>query len=230
MNEVIIPRLSRDLIFPNPRHAIEEGLLAYGGDLSISRLLTAYRKGIFPWYSEGDPILWWSPDPRLVLYPYDLKISKSLAKIIKKKKYEVRVDTAFRQVVENCRKAVRKDQEGTWILPEVVDAYTDLHKYGYAHSFESWLDGRLVGGLYGISLGGGFFGESMFSLEPDASKIALNALCNFCQKYDFDFIDCQVSTDHLLRMGAVEVERELFLLQLEKALLKKTYDGNWSTL
>lgn len=230
-NQVLIPRLSRDLIFPDPLDAMDEGLLAYGGDLSVSRLMLAYRKGIFPWYSEGDPILWWSPNPRLILYPSQINISKSLAKTINKGKYTITMDTCFRTVMEHCQKVFRKDQEGTWILKEVVNAYTALHECGYAHSIETWDEDRLVGGLYGVSLGAAFFGESMFALMPDASKVALAALCEFgLQEKRFDFIDCQVTTDHLLRMGAQEITRERFLGMLERALSKKTYDGSWTDM
>lgn len=227
-NGFFIPKLSSELIFPDPRQAIHEGLVAFGGDLSVSRLILAYKEGIFPWYSEGDPILWWCPHPRLVLYPEKFKISKSLAKTIKKKKFEVRVDTRFRDVISSCSNIKRPGEDGTWILEEVIDAYTALHEEGFAHSFETYLDGKLVGGLYGVSLGGAFFGESMFAKESDASKVAVHALVQFCLAHDFDMIDCQVTTEHLVRLGAKEISRNLFLDSLEKTLTKPTLDGKWS--
>ncbi|WP_420827476.1 leucyl/phenylalanyl-tRNA--protein transferase [Nitrosophilus alvini] len=227
----MIPKLSRyDYIFPDPRYACDEGLVAFGGDLSENRLLAAYKHGIFPWYSEGDPILWWSPNPRLVLYPNDLKISKSLKKRLKKNIFEIRVDTNFKEVIENCGKIKRKDQSGSWILPEVVDAYCKLFDMGFAHSVEIYFEDRLVGGLYGVSMGAAFFGESMFSKMSDASKTALVHLCLLAKKWKFDFIDCQIPSDHLKRMGAVEISRDRFLDELEIALNKPGKIGNWNDM
>lgn len=230
MKEILIPRLSREvLVFPDPREAMDGGLLAFGGDLSPSRLLLAYRSGIFPWYSQGDPILWWSPDPRLVLFPEKLKISKSLRKILKSGRFEIRMDTAFGEVIYACGMMPREGQDGTWILPEMIEAYEELHHLGYAHSVETYMEGELVGGLYGVSLGGVFFGESMFSREPDASKSALAALVTFCLEQGIGLIDCQVTTDHLMRMGAEEIERNRFLDLLKLSLEKETLMGAWRT-
>lgn len=227
---ILIPRLSHDLVFPNPRFCMDEGLLAYGGDLSAARLIKAYREGIFPWYSEGDPILWWSPNPRLLLYPARFKISKSLRKTIRKGDFVLKIDTRFRDVMERCAKIPRKGENGTWILDEVVDAYVTLHEEGYAHSFETYCEDELVGGLYGISLGRSFFGESMFASQTDASKFALSGLVDFCLQHDFDFIDCQITTEHLLKLGAEEVERDDFLNQLQSSVNKSGLVGSWSKL
>ncbi len=219
-----IPRLSPfDHNFPDPRFASKEGIVAYGGDLNPNRILAAYKRGIFPWYSEGDPILWWSPDPRLVLYPQDLKISRSLKKSLKK--FEVVTDTNFCSVIQSCRDLRQK--EGTWILPEIIEVFCELHEMGFAHSIEVYKEGELVGGLYGLSMGAAFFGESMFSKVSDASKVALVHLCKIAQNFGFDFIDCQVPSEHLKRMGAIEVSREYFLDELEKALQKPSHIGKW---
>ncbi len=220
-----IPRLSPySYNFPDPRYASKEGIVAYGGDLSPNRVLSAYKRGIFPWYNEGDPILWWSPDPRLVLYPDDIKISRSLKKSLKK--FHIKTDTDFRSVIQNC-KSLRED-EGTWILPEVVEVFCELHEMGFAHSIEVYKEDELVGGLYGLSMGAAFFGESMFSKVSDASKVALVHLCNIAKEFNFDFIDCQVPSDHLKRMGAVEISREQFLDELEVALQKPSHIGKWT--
>jgi leucyl/phenylalanyl-tRNA--protein transferase len=205
--------LRYELYFPDPEAASDEnGIVAFGGDLSPSRLMLAYRKGIFPWYSEGDPILWWSPDPRLVLRPEDLKLRKSLKK--RMKHFEVRFDTAFSEVIHACAAAPRPGQEGTWLLPEMIEAYENLHALGYAHSAEAWQDGELVGGLYGVAVGGLFCGESMFAKVNDASKVALAALVERLQMNGFELIDAQVPTEHLKSLGAVEMPRELFLEKL----------------
>ena len=201
-------QLTADLIFPPPRLAEPEGLLAVGGDLSPERLLLAYASGIFPWYSEGDPILWWSPNPRLLLYPGELHISRSLARTLRKGRYAVTMDTDFKTIINGCARYRGKKRDGTWITDEMVAAYTELHEKGYAHSVEVRCDDAIVGGLYGISLGRAFFGESMFSARTDASKVALVHLSNYLHARKFDFIDCQLPTDHLLRMGAREVHRE----------------------
>lgn len=201
--------------FPDVELAMTEpnGLLAVGGDLSIERLLTAYRSGIFPWYSNGQPILWWSPNPRAVLYLDKLKISRSLKKTLRKDNYELRLDSAFMQVIDACASA-RGPATGTWITEEMAYAYQRLHEQGYAHSIEVWRDHRLVGGLYGVSLGKVFFGESMFSRERDASKIALTALVKHLQKFEFAFIDCQVASAHLSSLGACNIPRQRFIHEL----------------
>lgn len=213
--------------FPDPSEAEPEGLLAVGGDLSPDRLLLAYENGIFPWYSEGDPILWFSPDPRMVFLPGDFRFSKTLLKTVSSGKFSVRVDTDFAAVVENCAQVQRKGQSGTWITEEMKAAYGKLHELGYAHSFETYREGELVGGLYGVSLGGAFFGESMFHLETDASKVALFHLARKCWESGFDFIDSQVPTDHMRTLGGREISRKEFLSTLESSLLKKTLRGVW---
>ena len=199
----VFPPVSRSLTEPN-------GLLALGGDLSPARLRVAYRRGIFPWFSEGQPILWWSPDPRAVLYPGDIRVSRSLRKVLRQERFEIRVDTAFDAVVQACA-APRASGDGTWITQDMASAYAWLHREGAAHCVETWQNGVLVGGLYGVALGGVFFGESMFSLAADASKVALVALA----RMGFRLIDCQVPSEHLARMGAVEIPRPLFLAHLD---------------
>lgn len=208
-------------MFPPVEHASPEGLLAIGGDLSSRRLLEAYRHGIFPWYSSGQPILWWSPDPRAVLYPDNFKISRSLRKTLKRGTFRVTFDHAFESVIKACaepRLIGGAPSEGTWITGEMKAAYTALHRTGYAHSVEVWSGSRLAGGLYGVALGRGFFGESMFHRETDASKVALAGLVNLLQRWEFAFIDCQLSSDHVLSLGAVEVPRSRFLKELAGAL------------
>jgi leucyl/phenylalanyl-tRNA--protein transferase len=209
--------LSDRLSFPPPHLAIKEGLLAVGGDLSVERLLLAYRSGIFPWYSEGEPILWWSPDPRLVLYPDELRISRSLRKVIKKKLFHITFDRAFESVIHGCAVAKRSYGEGTWITDEMKAAYIQLHRQGYAHSVEAWRKNELVGGLYGVAMGRAFFGESMFSRVSNASKVAFVSLVEILREKHFTLIDCQVRTDHLVRFGAREISRKAFLEQLGKA-------------
>ncbi|MRI58683.1 MAG: leucyl/phenylalanyl-tRNA--protein transferase [Epsilonproteobacteria bacterium] len=217
-----VPYLSRfSYNFPDPRHATQEGIVAIGGDLSPYRLINAYKRGIFPWYNEGDPILWWSPDPRLILYPQDIKISRSLKKSLKK--YEVRFDTDFEAVIRRCRDM----RSQTWILPEIIEAFCELHEMGFAHSVETYYEGELIGGLYGLSIGGVFFGESMFSQKSDGSKVALVRLCEFAQREGIDFIDCQIPSDHLKRLGAIEVSKERFLEELERAVQKPGTIGKW---
>jgi leucyl/phenylalanyl-tRNA--protein transferase len=198
--------------FPPVERALQEpdGLLAAGGDLSAPRLLEAYRRGIFPWYSRGQPILWWCPDPRAILFPERLKISRSLAKTIRNRGFETRIDHSFREVLRYCGSTELRPG-GTWLSPEMRAAYLRLHKLGYAHSVETWLDGRLVGGLYGIALGRVFFGESMFSLERDASKVALNRLCDELVQRGYRVIDCQMATPHLMSLGAELVPRTEFI-------------------
>jgi len=206
----VIPWLDNDAPFPPLASALREpnGLLAAGGDLSPQRLIEAYRRGIFPWFNPGEPILWWSPDPRMVLFPAELKISRSLRKTLNKRAYEIRVDTAFRQVMEAC--AAPRDGHGTWITPAMIDAYAELHRQGLAHSIETWVDDQLAGGLYGVSLGKMFYGESMFSRATDASKIAFVHLVRQLQRWDFGLIDCQMKTAHLFSFGAREIPRAEF--------------------
>ena len=213
--------------FPDPSEAEPGGLLAIGGDLSPKRLLLAYENGIFPWYSEEDPILWFSPDPRMVFFPGDFRFSKTLIKTVSSGKFSVRVDTDFATVIESCALVTRKGQSGTWITEEMKTAYRKLHELGYAHSFEVYSEENLVGGLYGVSLGGAFFGESMFHLETDASKVALFHLARKCWEFGFDFIDSQVPTDHMRTLGGREVSRKEFLLALKSSLRKKTLRGVW---
>jgi len=220
-------RLNRRLIFPPPELAEPDGLLAVGGDLSLKRLLLAYESGIFPWYGEDLPILWYSPDPRTVLEPKRLDVSRSLAKSIRRGLYEVRLDTAFRAVIEACASTPRPDQDGTWITEDMIEAYVRLHEEGYAHSAEAWKDDELVGGLYGVSLGSAFFGESMFARAPDASKVAFVTLVRAMEGWGIDLIDCQVHTEHLARFGAEEWPRPRFLAKLAEALERPTRRGRW---
>src|SRR5688572_7154483 len=209
--------LGKELSFP-PVHLSEpDGLLAMGGDLSPERILLAYRNGIFPWY-EGTHILWWCPDPRFVLFPRELKVSKSTQALLKKNAFEFTVNTAFRDVIDQCRTITRKDQEGTWITPAVKDAYTKLHQMGYAHSAEVWKDGELAGGLYGVRMGKVFFGESMFSKKSNASKYAFTRYVQFLQSEGVELIDCQVYTPYLESFGARMVEREEFVKMLQKLI------------
>ena len=221
----LIPEVS---LFPPTEEAEGDGLLAVGGDLTKERLLAAYSRGIFPWYEAGQPILWWSPDPRLVLIPEELKISRSLRKVIRKQQFEIRFDAAFQQVIKACADVRTNRGEGTWIIPEIQQAYTELYQDGFAHSVESWLDGELAGGLYGISLGQCFFGESMFSTSNDSSKVALVALVEFSKQVGIKMIDCQMTTSHLLSLGAREIKREVFLQNLKIQLEKPTLKGSWN--
>ncbi|MCC6534947.1 MAG: leucyl/phenylalanyl-tRNA--protein transferase [Burkholderiales bacterium] len=213
----MIPWLGRTHSFPPLDSALAEpnGLLAAGGDLSPARLLAAYRLGIFPWFGEGDPILWWSPDPRMVLHPAEIKVSRSLRKRLRRGDYEIRVDTAFERVMAACAEP-RRGQDGTWINPAMLDAYGMLHRRGFAHSVETWQDGALVGGLYGIALGRAFFGESMFARATDASKLALAHLARQLERWRFGLIDCQMRTAHLASLGAREISRARFSRQLEQ--------------
>jgi leucyl/phenylalanyl-tRNA--protein transferase len=210
--------LSSELLFPQPELAEEDGLLAVGGDLSEERILLAYSMGIFPWYSQGSPILWWSPDPRLVLLPEELRISRSLRQTIGKGIFRVTVDTDFDQVIRTCATVHEREDRSTWITRRMIDAYSRLHRSGYAHSVESWQDGELAGGLYGVSMGKVFFGESMFSKRSDASKVAFALLVHQLREWDYRLIDCQVTTQHLIRFGAREVPRLAFLKMLKEAL------------
>ncbi|MBT8371100.1 MAG: leucyl/phenylalanyl-tRNA--protein transferase [Deltaproteobacteria bacterium] len=221
-------KLPEDLIFPSPHLASKEGLLAVGGDLSCQRLLLAYSHGIFPWYSEGEPILWWSPDPRLVLYPNEFKVSTSLKKVIKKGTFKVTLDSAFEEVITECARVRLENREGTWIVDDMVQAYCRLHAAGFAHSVETWRGGHLAGGLYGVSLGKCFFGESMFTRISNASKVALAVLVEYVQNYNFALIDCQITTAHLQSFGAREIPRARYLDELSKAIQAPTLQGQWS--
>ncbi len=220
-------RLTNDLIFPPTYLAEPDGLLAVGGDLSAERLLLAYRLGIFPWYSEESPILWWSPNPRLILLPEELKLSRSLQRVLRRGLFEVTFDRAFLEVITQCGQVRRKSGEGTWIVPEMVDAYFRLHRLGYAHSVESWHEGELVGGLYGVAMGRAFFGESMFARVTDASKVAFVHLVELLRSLSFELIDCQVTTKHLQQFGAREIPRVQFLSRLAKALKGEWERGPW---
>ena len=220
-------RLIDEPIFPPPDYADPSGLIAVGGDLSNERLLEAYRVGIFPWYSDDQPILWWSPDPRFVLYLEDFKISRSLQKTLKKGVFTVTLDRAFEEVIDACAAIPRQGQNGTWIVPEMKQAYINLHGLGYAHSVETWFNNKLAGGLYGVSLGKAFFGESMFHYKTDASKVALAVLVEKLKSWDFHFIDSQLATEHMLSLGAKEVPRRIFLKQLGSALKQPTRRGKW---
>ena len=220
--------LSNRIEFPHPELADEDGLLAIGGDLSPERLIEAYQNGIFPWYSEGQPILWFSPDPRMVLYPKNFKRSKSLKRVLRSGRFELRIDTNFEAVIRACSDTPRPGQDGTWIIEDMIQAYLELHRLGIAHSFETYRDDNLVGGLYGLSLGGAYFGESMFHHCPDASKFAFANLVSFAQQNDFHFIDAQTPTDHLTSLGAEELNRNKFLQQLEQALKPNSLIGSWT--
>lgn len=216
-------------IFPPPELAGPDGLIAIGGDLSPERLLNAYASGIFPWFNEGDPLLWWSPDPRLVLVPGELHISRTMQKLLNRHAFRVTVDTHFREVMENCRD-LREAEPGTWITSPMIDAYARLHDLGFAHSVEAWQEDQLAGGLYGVSLGRCFFGESMFFNVPNASKYAFITFAQKIFDHGFRFIDCQVPTTHLASLGAREVTRKTFLKMLKKALKHETLIGKWNFL
>jgi leucyl/phenylalanyl-tRNA---protein transferase len=214
--------------FPDPSTADSDGLIGVGGNLSPGMLISAYAQGIFPWFCEGEPVLWWSLDPRFVLYPKEIRISSSMKKLIKKQNYTISLDRDFTAVIRQCRDIRRKGQDGTWITDDMEKAYTGLHRDGYAHSVEVWRDDELKGGLYGVSLGATFFGESMFSLEPNCSKLALIYLARILNELDFTMIDCQQHTEHLGTMGARDVPRKTFLKELNHSLKKqKTWKGNW---
>jgi len=224
----LIPWLGATIAFPPLTSALKEpnGLLAVGGDLSPRRLLAAYRHGIFPWYSEGDPILWWSPDPRMVLFPAELRVTRSLAKTLRNASYEVRFDTAFDDVMRGCA-APRAGQPGTWITAEMRAAYGRLHELGYAHSAETWIDGELAGGLYGVAIGRMFFGESMFMRRRDASKIAFVHLVEHLRAADYGLIDCQMHTEHLASLGARTLARREFSRRLKDLVDYERAPGRW---
>lgn len=209
-------RLNSSLQFPHPSYAEEDGLLAVGGDLSPDRLLLAYENGIFPWFNDDEEILWWSPDPRCVLFPKKLKVSKSMRGLINKQVFKVTFDQSFTKVIEACSSEPRKGQDGTWITTKMKNAYQKLHELGWAHSVEVWKEGQLVGGLYGLLIGKVFFGESMFSKESNASKYGFITWVRFLEEKGIELIDCQQTTKHLLSLGAEEIPRERFLELLEK--------------
>ncbi len=216
--------------FPSPEEALAEpaGLLAAGGDLSPGRLLAAYRQGIFPWYSCGEPILWWSPDPRCVLFPGQLHLSRRLRRTLDSGRFRLSVDTAFDRVIAGCA-APRAGQEGTWITPEMIRAYTALHRAGHAHSIEVWQGNELAGGLYGVAIGQAFFAESMFHRVRDASKVALAGLCERLLQWGYGLIDCQVESAHLRRMGARTIPRAEFLSRLERLCTTPAHHGAWTS-
>ena len=225
----MVPWLPDEAVFPPLDTALAEpnGLLAAGGDLSPQRMIAAYRRGIFPWYSAGEPILWWSPDPRMVLYPEELRVSRSLAKTLRNASYEVRLDSAFSAVVQTCAGKPRAGQSGTWITPEMLAAYRELHLLGYAHSVETWIGGELAGGLYGVAIGRVFYGESMFSHARDASKIALAHLCAHLKRRGFGIIDCQMETRHLASLGARPIPRRDFAARLDDLCARGDPPGRW---
>ena len=222
-------RLSHRLIFPDPRLAGPEGLVAVGGDLRAARLLLAYRNGIFPWPHHGYPLLWFSPDPRLLLLPGGFHVSRSLRRSVRRLPWRLRMDTAFERVMRACATVPRPGQPGTWITADMLRAYTNLHRMGFAHSMEVWLDGALVGGVYGLSIGRAFFGESMFHRQTDASKIALGALHLQITRWGFHFLDCQLPTPHLVSLGGAEMSRDAFLGRLAVAVGGSTRLGRWET-
>ena len=215
-------------IFPDPSLADVDGLLAVGGDLSPQRLLMAYGRGIFPWYSENAPILWWSPEPRLILEPSRVHVPKRLERILRQGVFRFTLDTAFERVIAGCAQTPRRGACGTWIVPEMLAAYCRLHELGFAHSIEVWSGGTLVGGLYGVALGGAFFGESMFYNEPDASKAGFVTLIRALDRAGFILFDCQQTTAHMVRFGGFEVPRDEFLSRLEQALELPSPRGPWS--
>jgi leucyl/phenylalanyl-tRNA--protein transferase len=220
-------RLGAKLAFPHPERADPSGLLAVGGDLEPERLLLAYSQGIFPWYEDGLPILWHSPDPRTVLRPSELHVSHSLAKALRQRRFELSLDLAFEAVIRACAEVPRPGQGGTWITEEMIGAFARLHELGFAHSVESWCGGQLVGGLYGVSLGSCFFGESMFALRSDASKAAFATLVRQLEAWGFELVDCQVHTAHLTRFGARDWPRARFLEELSRAVDAPTRRGPW---
>ncbi|TKS60791.1 MAG: leucyl/phenylalanyl-tRNA--protein transferase [Nitrospira sp.] len=224
----VLSASAQDLRFPPVEQASPEGLLAVGGDLRPERLLEAYRHGIFPWYNDDQPILWWSPDPRAVLFPEKLHVSRSLQRTIRRGLFTVTLDTCFREVITQCAGLRPQYPEGrTWITPAMIKAYTKLHELGYAHSVETWADDQLVGGLYGVALCGAFFAESMFTLADDASKVALVLLVHQLRTWKFHIIDCQQSSPHVMRFGAEEIPRRRFLEHLHTALAAPDRRGRW---
>ncbi len=223
-------RLSKNLLFPDVELAEPDGLIAIGGDLRAERLLLAYTTGIFPWYNEGEPILWWSPNPRMVLYPAELKVSNSMKQVLRSGRYRVTFDTDFAQVINNCAQMVRDGQPGTWIVPDMIKAYTRLHELGFAHSVEVWEGDQMVGGLYGLGLGKVFCGESMFSKVSNASKVGFITLVQWLEKQGFHFIDCQTHTPHLESLGGKLIPRQAFLAALQAAQAGGVEPDRWEYL
>ncbi len=222
-------RLGDETIFPPVHLASGNGILAIGGDLSPDRLITAYSNGIFPWYLEGDPIIWWSPDPRFILFLEELRVSRSMMKVLRRETFRITYDHKFREVILSCQK-LRRKQNGTWITDDMLEAYCTLHELGIAHSAEAWHEGKLVGGIYGVSLGRCFFGESMFSLLSNASKATLIDLVYKLKELKFEFLDCQVYTAHLESLGARYVSRDEFIGLLKSGLQHETLQGNWKCM
>jgi leucyl/phenylalanyl-tRNA--protein transferase len=225
---VAIYRLGREIAFPDPSRAEPDGLLAVGGDLGPERLLAAYSEGIFPWYDERSPILWWSPDPRLVLYPDELHVSRRLARTIRQGRFRISSDAAFEDVIRRCAARARPGQRGTWITDEMIEAYVSLHRLGFAHSIEAWEGEDLAGGLYGVSLGAAFFGESMFADRTDASKVAFARAVEWLRDRGVRLVDCQVRTEHLVSLGAHEIPRAEFLARVAAALERPLRRGRWA--
>lgn len=227
MEPATLARIAEAVSFPDPESADAHGLLAWGGDLRPERLLGAYAQGIFPWYDE-DPILWFSPDPRMVLLPSELRVNRTLAKNLRRGRYEVRFDTCFEEVITRCAAVPRPGQDGTWITNDMIAAYIELFRLGFAHSVESFEAGRLVGGMYGVSLGAAFFAESMFAERPDASKVAFVTMLRLLESWEFHFLDCQVHTELTESLGATEWPRSEFLAALRRALAIPTRRGRWT--
>jgi len=224
----IILRYDQSMLFPDVETAMQDpnGLLAVGGDLSISRLVAAYQNGIFPWFSDDQPILWWSPDPRMVLFPGNFHVSRSLKKTIRQNKFQLTFDTCFEQVMRACAQP-RPTQPETWITPDMLDAYVNLHRAGFAHSFESWFEGKLVGGLYGVAIGKVFFGESMFSFQTDASKVAFAHAVSQLTQWGYELIDCQVASEHLAMFGASDIDRSEFIQHLKTKTGEQPSSSAW---
>ena len=231
-NRSVIPWLGPRTPFPPLDAALDEpnGLLAASPDLTAARLVEAYRRGIFPWYGDDQPVLWWSPDPRMVLFTDELRVTRSLRKAVRQKRFEIRADSAFRAVMEACAATPRPGQSGTWITPAIVDAYCELHAAGFAHSVETWRNGRVVGGLYGVALGRMFFGESMFAQESDGSKVALVHLVGLLRAKGFPMIDCQQETAHLASFGARPIARAAFAEHLAGLVHCAAPEGAWTPL
>ena len=230
MREIRIFKLDKsELRFPPVDLANKDGILAYGGDLRTERIMLAYQKGIFPWYSEETPILWWAPDPRFVLFPEDLKVSKSMRKVLRSNEFKITFDTAFHEVLRNCQVMPRDGQDGTWITAELFDAYLEIHQKGFAHSVEVWREGELVGGLFGVSLGGIYFGESMFSKASNASKAGFITLVQKMHQKGIQLVDCQVHTNHLESLGAKHISRDHFTHNLDVLLEADTFKGSWTS-
>ena len=220
-------QLTTDLVFPDPEWSNPEGILAVGGDLQVQRLLLAYQQGIFPWYEEGSPLLWWSPPTRCVLKPEEFHASRSLKRLRKQKRFNVTIDRAFAQVIRACAQTRLANGIGTWITPDMIQAYHALHEAGFAHSVEAWDGERLAGGIYGVSLGRAFFGESMFAQVANASKVAFFHLAQKLEEWEFSLLDCQITNPHLQSLGAYEISRADFLTRMAEALTFPTHQGKW---